>query len=90
MSVKAADIDRVFTKLRLEVRDGKDKIAWLVVDDVKIWMTGRSHGKGAVGGVAHLLRQQLKVNEATFRGLIQCPVSRDDYLGILREKKILL
>ena len=57
MSVKAADIDRVFTKLRLEVRDGKDKIAWLVVDNVKVLMTGRSQGKGDVGGAAHLIRQ---------------------------------
>ena len=89
MSVKTADIDRVFKKLQMEIRESGDKLAWFVVDGRKILHTKRSQGSGDVGKVAHLVRQQLKVNEVTFRGLIQCPVSREDYVQILKDKNLL-
>ena len=37
----------------------------------------------------NLIRQQLKLNEAQFSGLISCSVSRDDYVAILRSKRII-
>ena len=89
MSIKNRDLDRVFEKLQMEIRESGDRLAWLVVDGRRILSTKRSRGSKDMSGIAHLVRQQLKVNEDVFRGLIQCPVSRDDYIEILRGKGLL-
>ena len=73
----------------MEIRESGDRLAWLVVDGRRILSTKRSRGSRDMSGIAHLVRQQLKVNEEVFRGLIQCPVSRDGYIGILRGKGLL-
>ena len=38
---------------------------------------------------ADKIRCQLKVNEEQFRGLIDCDVSKDDYIKILTEKGVI-
>jgi hypothetical protein len=39
--------------------------------------------------IPHLIRQQMKLNEEQFQDLVDCPLSREDYLQILREKGLL-
>ncbi len=88
--MKASDIDRAFAKLGLEIRESKDKIAWFVHEGRKILMTKRSQGRGEVkGNIPHLIRQQLRLNEQQFRDLIACPLDREGYVTILKEKGIL-
>jgi len=89
MSVKAADVDRIFKKLRMRVREGKDTLAWFEYEGRPIIYTKRSHGKGDLGNIAHFIRQQLRVNEDQFAGLRDCPISLDDYVGILRSKGLI-
>lgn len=89
MSVKANDVDRIFRKLQMRTREGKDKLVWFEYEGNPILYTRRSHGAGDVGNIAHFIRQQLKVNETQFNGLRNCPVSRDDYIAILRSKGLI-
>lgn len=88
--MRAFEIDRVFHKLQMEVRDAKDRIAWFVYQGKKVLKTKRSHGRGEIkGNVAYLIRQQLKLSEDQFRELIACPLQRDEYIEILRGKGLL-
>jgi hypothetical protein len=89
MSVKAADVDRIFHKLKLVVKNSKDKHAYLFHDGKLILHTMRSKGRGDLGNVAHFIRQQLKVNENQFADLRDCPMSRDDYIQHLRAKGVI-
>jgi hypothetical protein len=87
--MKAAEVDRVFRKLEMKIRDGKDKHAWFVEKGKYVLHTMRSHGRGDVGRVEHFIRQQLKVNEVQFASLRDCPMSRADYVEHLRARRVL-
>lgn len=88
--MKAADIDRIFTKLRMEIRNTKDKHAWFVHEGKRILKTKRSHGRGELkGNIRHLIRQQLRLNENQFRELRACPLDREGYIDILRGKDLI-
>lgn len=88
MTLKAHEFDRIQKKLNLQTRNTGDKIAWFYHEGKKILRTKRSHGRGDLPA-AHMIRQQLKVNEDQFRGLIDCSVELKDYIEILRGKNIL-
>lgn len=88
--MKAADVDRVFRKLEMEIRDTKDRHAWFVHEGKRILKTKRSHGRGELkGNIRHFIRQQLKVNEEQFRDLRDCPLDRGGYIEILRQKGLI-
>ena len=90
MSLKAADVDRVFQKLRMEIKDAKDRHAWFVYQGKRVLHSMRSHGRGDIPGkVGNFIRQQLKVNETQFSGLRDCSVTYDDYVAILQTKQII-
>ena len=85
--MKMRDMEKIFSKLELSTRATKHQYGWLMVDDSKILRVHYSHGKGDIPGkVVHRIRGQLKLSEKDFKNLIQCPLSRKEYLGILREK----
>lgn len=89
--MKTADVDRVFKKLRMETREGKDKHAWFIHDGKRVLKTKRSHGRGEIkGNIRHLIRQQFKLNEDQFRELLSCPLGREEYIAILTEKGYIL
>lgn len=89
MSLKTGDVDRIFKKLRMKTRDSKDRLAWFFFNNKPIVFTRRSHGRGDLGRIAHLIRQQLKVTEDQFAGLRDCPIGYDEYVEILRAKGLL-
>jgi len=82
---KVHEIDRIFRKLEMETRNSYDLLAFFVHNGVRILKTRRSHGKGKFVP-ANKIRQQLKVNEEQFAGLISCDVSKQDYIKILTQK----
>lgn len=87
MSLKPADIDRAWNKLRMVVKDSGDRHALLYVDGKLILRTKRSMGTGKLDGkIPSLIRQQMKLNEEQFAKLIACPLTRDQYIEILRSK----
>ena len=88
MSLRAADEDRVFSKLIMRVRNGKDRLALFYHKGRLITRTKRSFGSRKIDGtVRHLIRQQLKLSEAEFSGMVDCSLGREDYVNILRKKK---
>lgn len=86
--MKVHEFERLVNKLQLKVRDSRDRIAWFEYEGRVITRTKRSHGKG-FDLPANLIRQQLKVSGTEFAGLIQCSLGLDDYVSILRAKKLL-
>jgi hypothetical protein len=90
MSLKVADVDRVHRKLDMEIREGRYRLAFFVYDGQRVISTRRSNGRGDIAGrIGDFIRQQMKVSETQFRGLVDCTVSRDDYIRILREKGVI-
>lgn len=75
----------------MSVQDrGVDRWSYLIVDGQRVIATRRSRGSGKIPGkVPHLIRQQMKLNEEQFRALVDCPLTREGYLQILRDKGVL-
>lgn len=86
--MKVHEFERLVSKLRLKVRDSRDRLAWFEYEGRVITRTKRSHGRG-FDLPADLIRQQLKVSGSEMAGLIQCSLSYDDYVEILRRKKLI-
>lgn len=85
--MKAHEFEKIVNKLSLKVRNSRDRLAWFEHEGRTVVRTKRSHGNKEAP--EHLIRQQLKVNEEQLAGLISCAVSRDDYINILVQKKII-
>ncbi|MGA8183701.1 MAG: hypothetical protein WB819_08655 [Terriglobia bacterium] len=85
--MKAHEFEKIVTKLDLKVRNSRDRLAWFEYEGRTVVRTRRSHGNKEAP--EHLIRQQLKLNEREFAGLIRCTVSKDDYVEILTRKKII-
>ena len=90
MSVRARDIDNAWAKLGMEIRDTNDRHALFFVDGRLIIRTKRSFGSGKLdGNIPHFIRQQMKLNNAQFQDLLDCPLDRRGYISILRSKGLL-
>jgi hypothetical protein len=87
--MKAGEVDRIFKKLQMKTRDGKDRLAWFMHEGKPILFTRRSHGRGDVGNIAHFIRQQLRVNEEQFADLRDCPMTREQYVDLLKAKGLI-
>ena len=85
--MKVHEFDRLEAKLRLKTRNAGDRLAWFEYEGKIITRTKRSHGNKDLP--EDLIRQQLKVNQEQFAGLISCKVSLDDYVTILRSRGLI-
>ncbi len=85
--MKVHEFRRLETKLHLRTRDSGDRLAWFEYGGKKITRTKRSHGSKDLP--SHLIRQQLKLSEPEFRGVLSCDLEYDDYVGILKDKGFL-
>ena len=85
--MKVHEFTKLENKLALKTRNARDRLAWFEHNGVVVVRTKRSHGNKDLP--ENLIRQQLKVNESQFSGLISCTVSRDDYIRILTEKGLI-
>jgi hypothetical protein len=76
----------------MTIKQGKDVRALFYYNDgTLILTTKRSHGSGKLdGNVPHMIRQQMKLNEEQFKELIACPLKRDGYIAILRNKGLII
>jgi len=86
--MKVHEFERIVTKLGMETRDSRDRLAWLVHEGVTVVRTRRSHGNSKYMP-EHQIRQQLKVSESQFAGLISCDLTKEDYIKILTAKGII-
>lgn len=88
--MKIRDIEKIFEKLEMKVRDNDDKIAIFWYKDKIIVRTKVSKGRGELPGkLPHFIRQQLKLNEDQFNKLARCTIYKDDYIKILGNKGLL-
>ena len=72
------------------ITETNDRHAKFYYDGRLILATKRSFGSGKIEGrVQHLIRQQLKLNEAEFAELIACPLKLDGYIEILRSRGLI-
>ena len=88
MPITAREFDRVVTKFGFEVKGGDHVRAQLIIDGQAIVRTRRSHKSGDLPSY-NQIRRQLRLSEEQLRDAINCPLDRDGYLDILRERGIL-
>jgi hypothetical protein len=87
VSLKPKEIDAAWNKLQMEITETGDRHAVFRHDGTIIVRTKRSFGSGKLdGNIPHFIRQQMKLNDSQFQDLINCPLTRDGYIEILREK----
>ena len=90
MSLRERDIDRAWAKLGMEISDTKDRHALFRVKGKIIIRTKRSFGAGKLdGNIPHFIRQQMKLNDQQFQDLIDCPLDREQYIQVLRDKQLI-
>jgi hypothetical protein len=85
--MKAHEFCRLEGKLRLKTRDSGDRLAWFEYGGRLITRTKRSHGNKDLP--SHLIRQQLKLNEAELAGVVSCDLEFEDYVEILKAKGLI-
>lgn len=88
--MKKSEVKKVFKKLDLKVRSTGHKYGWLIVKDKKILRVHYSHGKGDIPDkIVNKIRGQLKLSQKDFIGLVKCPLTFEDYINILKHKRII-
>ncbi len=85
--MKVHEFRKLENKLELKTRNSGDRLAWFEHNGTVVVRTKRSHGNKDLP--ANLIRQQLKVNESQFSGLLSCSVSREQYIQILTDKGLI-
>ena len=85
--MKVHEFSKLEAKLQLKTRNAGDRLAWFEYEGKTITRTKRSHGNKDLP--ANLIRQQLKVNEQQFSGLISCSFGRGDYIELLKSKGLI-
>lgn len=85
--MKVHEFEKIVNKLGLKVRNSGDRLAWFEYNGQTVVRTKRSQGNKEQPG--NLIRQQLKLSEKQLAGLIRCDVSLEDYIQILKNKKII-
>lgn len=86
--MKVREFEIIVNKLGMETRNSSERHAWLVHNGVTVVRTRRSHGNNKFMP-EHQIRQQLKVNEEQFAGLISCSVKKEHYIEILTDKGVI-
>lgn len=88
MTIKAQEFDRLIGKLGFQTRDSRDLLAWFEFEGKVVARTRRSKGSGDLP-MQHSIRQQMKLNERELREAIDCVITRDEYIRILRSRGLL-
>lgn len=83
-------MDRVFKKLDLAVRSTGHNYGWLIFKGKKILRVHYSHGKGDIPEkITSKIRGQLKLSEKDFKNLVDCPLTYEGYITLLKAKGVI-
>ena len=85
--MKTREFEVLVNKLQLRTRDTGDRHAFFEYGGRIVTKTKRSHGKVEMPNF--WFRKQLKVDAEQLAGLIDCTLSRSDYIGILKDKRLI-
>lgn len=81
---------QIFEKLEMEIREGRDTLAFFrLKGNVILWSKVPQKRGELKGKLSYFIRQQLKLNERQFKDLQECKIWREEYLEILRAKGLL-
>lgn len=71
--MKARDALRIFEKLEMEIREGRDTLAFFKWKGKIVLWSKVPHKKGETKGkIRHFIRQQLKLTEKQFQAVEEC------------------
>jgi hypothetical protein len=88
--MKAQEALKAFEKLGMQIREGRDTLAFFYHRGHLVLWTKVPHQRGELRGqLPHYIRQQLKLTEKEFQQLIRCQIGRTEYEQILRAKGII-
>lgn len=88
--MKTKDILRIFEKLEMEIREGRDTLAFFKWKGKTILWSKVPHKKGEVKGkIRHFIRQQMKLTQEQFQAVEECHIWRKEYADLLQKKGIL-
>lgn len=84
----AKDVSSALERKGFERRESKDAYFHLWVDGKKTPIfTKMSQGEREIhDGLLGAMARQVRLRKAQFDDLIECPLSKEDYVGILREE----
>jgi hypothetical protein len=86
----AAELLRALRTLGMEIREGRDTLAYFRWQGRLVLFTRVPHKSGELRGqLPHFLRQQLKLNESQLRDLLACPFGRDEFIAVLKQKGLI-
>jgi hypothetical protein len=88
LTIKAKEFDHLVEKFGFQTPNSGDRLAWFEHEGKIVTRTRRSHGSGDVP-MQHAIRQQLKLSDQQLRAAVDCSLSRDGYVGILRAKGLI-
>lgn len=89
--MKVREILQIFKKLEMEIREGRDTLAFFRYRGRIILWTKVPHKKGELKGkLSYFIRQQLRLNEEQFQNLIICKIWKDEYIEILKKKGFII
>lgn len=85
--MKIAEVLRAFKKLGMEIREGRDTLAFFYCGPRLVLWAKVPHKRGELKGrLPYYIRQQLRLDEGQFHQLVQCRLRRAGYVQILRSK----
>ena len=89
MPLTASEFDRVVRKFGFDVSGGDHIRARLYIDGKVVVRAKRSHKASGDLPSHNQIRNQLKLTDDQLRDAIACPLNRDGYIEILREKGLI-
>ncbi len=90
MQLKKREMRSVFSKLKMRVEKTHHKIAYFEYKGIEYLKSRISHGEGDIPKpVVERIRKQLYLNQSQFNELVKCPLGYDEFISILKDKKII-
>ena len=90
MQLKIADMQKIFKKLDMRVKDSHHKNAYFYYEGKQVFKTRVSHGKGDIPKpVVEQIINQFYLKKNQFKALKECPLTCEGYVAILKEKRLI-
>ena len=90
LQLKKKEIQRVFKKLEIETVSNKHHVrGFIELDGKKVIPIYYSHGRGEIPGrIPEKIRNSLCLEDDEFRLLVKCPLKKEEYFAILRNRLV--
>ena len=86
--LKKKEMERVFQKLEIHVTENNHHVrGFICLDGKKVIPVYYSHGRGEIPGrIPEKIRKLFRLEPDEFRLLINCPMSKEEYYSILKNR----